>query len=384
MQTQKEIDKAAKKEQDDKLAAAAAAAAAGIQGQNLSQPPILPTEDLPEPEELSGQPSLTIQQPNATLPEPIPTNAPAKTTTDTPQTSSTKTSSSTSTPNSSHSPPHLTGGTPPGYSSKKPPGFVKKLFNVGDDGIMGMIKNLFQPEWLKKKREDPKSNKIVLGALLALNAVPAGLASAVLIGVGAVTAGILKGTYDVFDGVSSIIAEGIVWATKTPLTSPFKPPHSEKFKEAGKTVAKGLAKFIVGSAIVAGIAMGGAGIAGVGVAAMLPVLVTIGKVISIGMLSLSSSAGLGLSIWVINKVAKRQQEEVESKEKPREITVNTNRAPNLKKSNSYIEKLKSLTKKNFPKSSDINFSEIHKEDPKMDSPKKVKITIGSDKSTFKP
>ena len=257
-------------------------------------------------------------------------------------------------------PNSLTGDRP--LDAYKTPGFVDKLFNVGNDGIMGMIKNLFQAKRIKDRFKD---NKKVLYPLLALNSVGAGLASAVLIGVGAVTAGILKGTYDVFDGVSSILAEGIFCATRRPATSPFKSPHAEKFKEAGKTLVKGLAKFIVGSAIVAGIAMGGAGIAGVGVAGMLPVLATIGKVISIGMLSLSSTAGLGFLTLVINKVAKLQAKP-EDKPSKRQVTVTATRATTAKNTvppltNRTKEGLNLLARmKNFLK-------KTSKEEPQFDS-----------------
>ena len=242
-----------------------------------------PTPITPKPAK-PAQPAQTAQSPQ---PDKLSVQQPSSTN----QSTATATTESPSTAKTYKS----FSQTPPPGSSKEPPGFFTKLFNVGDDGIMEMIKELVQAKWLKERCKD---NKILFAALLPLNTVVAGLASAVLIGVGAVTAGILKGAYDVFDGLSSIIAELIVCVSGTPATSPLKPPHSTEIIKAGKTFGKGLAKFIIGSAIVAGIAMGGAGIAGVGAAAMLPVLTTIGKVISIGMLSLSSSAGLGLLTWV--------------------------------------------------------------------------------------
>ncbi|MGI9214909.1 MAG: hypothetical protein ACR2HS_04550, partial [Gammaproteobacteria bacterium] len=107
---------------------------------------------------------------------------------------------------------------------------------------MGMIKGLLRAKWLKERFKD---NKKLLAALLFLNAVVAGLASAAVIGIGAVTAGILKGSYDVFDGLSSIIAECIVSLSSTPP----RWPEKKFITDALKTLGKGLAKFIVGSAI---------------------------------------------------------------------------------------------------------------------------------------
>lgn len=224
---------------------------------------------------------------------------------------------------------------------------LKKLFKVGNNGILGMLKSVWRnhnssaksfvnffssTEWKNAPTLKKPWLAVKKGLSYAGNLAYAVGASVSLVTAGAVTAGIFQGTLDLWRGIASllIIEPGFLLyhMLKGDLSTWQK---TQQFKEAALLALKGGAKLITGLGIVAaitaiGYASAGTPFAVAGSAILANVIPVIGTIFTSPMLGtyLATVGGLDMFIQFTNRLnAVKSSSVTAAKDADKTISVTT-------------------------------------------------------------